>query len=78
MVSRGPRSPIWDENGREQIGYVQANEAFDRDGNKLYDVDGLNLLDPQSRKVMGHLQSGGALLPGDRSAAHLFPKRKRP
>jgi hypothetical protein len=39
------------ETGR-QIGYIENKQAFNLKGKKLYNVDGLNLIDPKTKKVV--------------------------
>ncbi len=46
------------ETGR-QIGYIENKQAFNLKGKKLYTVDGLNLIDPKTKKVVGHLSPPG-------------------
>ena len=57
------------ETGR-QIGYIDNKQAFNLKGKKLYNVDGLNLIDPKTKKVVGHLSPPGG--PNTRAADHLF------
>ena len=53
-----------------QIGYIENKQAFNLKGKKLYDVDGLNLIDPKTGTVVGHLSPPGG--PKTRAADHLF------
>jgi hypothetical protein len=64
------RDNIFDSRSGLQIGYVEGKEAFNLKGRKLYDLDELNLIDPETGKIVGHLSA-----PHDRrtfSADHLF------
>jgi hypothetical protein len=64
------RHPVFSSVTRDQIGYVENKEAFNLKGEKRWDVDGLNLIDPKTKKVVGHLSAPGG--PSTRAADHLF------
>ncbi len=76
-----PRSQIL--AGTVQVGYIEwsttfgtkGGAAFDMKGNKLYDVDEqMNLVDPTTKKVVGHLADAGASPSCNLTAAsELFP-----
>ncbi len=66
------RRPIFSQDdGTRQIGYQEDKEAFSFKGEKLYDIDGLNLIDPETGRVVGHLTGPS----GNKTAAadYLFP-----
>lgn len=45
---------IWDGNGK-QIGYVKDGFAYDANHRKRYSLDGVNLKDLSTGKIVGHL-----------------------
>ncbi len=56
----GSRDPIFSSKTGEQIGYVEGAGAFDLKHRKRFDVDGnKNLIDPETKKIAGHLGDGG-------------------
>ena len=60
-----------DSNDNDISAFYNANkQAFNLKGKKLYNVDGLNLIDPKTKKVVGHLSPPGG--PNTRAADHLF------
>ncbi|HTS40414.1 MAG TPA: hypothetical protein VMH84_07730 [Xanthobacteraceae bacterium] len=58
--------PIFDNLGN-QIAQRVGSEAVSLDGKKAYDIDANgNLLDKETRKVVGHLIPSGKFLPDGR------------
>jgi hypothetical protein len=54
------------ETGR-QIGYIENKQAFNLKGKKLYNVDGLNLIDPKTRKWLATYLRRVARIPEPRT-----------
>lgn len=67
---------IYNRSGAH-IGYVAVGGVFDVSGNKLYDLDGANLIDPQTARIVGHLRPAFELQDDTPDAAdRLFPSTK--
>jgi hypothetical protein len=64
------RDAIHSSDTGRQIGYIENKQAFNLKGKRLYNVDGLNLIDPRTKKVVGDLSRPGG--PNTRAADHLF------
>ena len=73
------RRPIFDPKGaRRQIGYIEANEAFDLSGGKRcnYDAETGNLHDSNSCRIVGHVSLHGNFVGASWLAEELFGQRE--
>lgn len=48
--------PIYNRSGAH-VGYVAQGAVFDVSGNKLYELDGANLIDMKTCKIVGRLRT---------------------
>jgi hypothetical protein len=74
------RRPIFDPKGaRPQIGYVEANEAFDLSGRirSKYDAETGNLHDSNSGRIVGHVSLDGNFVGASWLAEELFGQRQK-
>jgi hypothetical protein len=59
------------------VGYVAMGDVFDLSGNKLYDLDGANLIDANTKQIVGRLRSAFEVQADTPEAAdRLFPSMK--
>jgi len=67
---------IYNRSGTH-VGYVALGRVFDVSGNQLYDLDGVNLVDVQTNKIVGRLRVAFEVQ-GDtpEAADQLFPSTK--
>ena len=67
---------IYNRSGAH-VGYVALGRVFDISGNQLYDLDGANLVDVQTNKIVGRLRLAFEVQ-GDtpEAADQLFPSPK--
>jgi hypothetical protein len=74
MSSLIHNGPIYSRSGAH-VGYVALGGVFDLSGNKLYWLEGTNLIDTQTNKIVGHLRLAFEVQ-GDTSEAadRLFPQ----
>ena len=80
-AKRDMSSPIYNgsiyHRSGAHVGYVAMGEVFDLSGNKLYELDGANLIDAQTRQIVGRLRVAFEVKGETPDAAdRLFPSTK--
>lgn len=74
MSSPIHNGPIYSRSGAH-VGYVALGAVFDVSGNKLYYLEGINLIDIATNKIVGHLRLAFEVQGDTPDAAdRLFPR----
>ena len=80
-VKQDMSSPIYNgsiyHRSGAHVGYVAMGVVFDLSGNKLYDLDGANLIDAETKQIVGRLRVAFEVQGETPDAAdRLFPSTK--